>query len=320
MSFKLSLPTFDGRDGPIQAHQYLAAFEACMSANKIPDTDARRIDFALTSFVHNSPAYYWAATDKFENPDNWKSYEAFKLALQTEFCKPLTLTQSLQERKQLVLRDKETPRQFYSRCLFYHRNKDFPLADTVKAEPGYTSQFKDRVKESFLAGLPASLLSRLVTLDLATASCQDILQAASNAALLLTQFQPSAASATASGPTAVDEVDAVGPPPRARRPQRTQPPSSGRRPPPPAPRPGAPATAAQVWARPSLAELRSRTLATCGRCRRLVKHRAAECFVDLNKPPGRARPMRAKVNELDNSTDHTPDTVDSLTDLFDPLN
>lgn len=325
--FRLELPRFSGENGPIDAQVWLDDIESFLNAQNVTD-EKRKVALATTTFAPNSAAFFWYRTDKRMNPANWDTWDAFTAALRAKFCKPLTLAQQSAEQRKMLLQEKELVDAFYARCIYFQQNKDYALSDVIRASNAYKSLFDTAVKDLFLAGLPTSILSKMLAIDLASATPAAILQAATNAQLAQRQFTPQVAEVDAIRAQNNQKGKKKGnkPPGQPQNPPYQGPPqqppqgqyrnNNNRAPPPPNRAP-----------RPSPAELASRPLSFCQRCKRWVKHYTHECFVDLTKPP--RPPRQYHVNNIDQEQQHQQQQgdhqvhhpqVDTLASFFHPLN
>lgn len=301
MSIKLQLPTYDGLRGPVQATQFISAMDSLFKANTITD-DERQAAFALSAFVPNSPAALWLANSQLETPKDFEKWDSVKEQIKLEFCRPMTLAQNQMEKKKLQMVADEPANAFINRVRFYHHTRDFALPEQQKKEQMYKDLFDRKVKETFIDGLPASLLQKLAAVDLNTST---------NAEIVAHALQAQALHLPASTSTAATPVNAVSF--RGRGGRFNQ---RGR---------GAPrgnrgrgfsnrGGGFQRRPGPSAAELAARPLRTCGKCRQRVKHKDHECFVDLLPNGQPVRPFRRPVNSTEDN-----DAATSFP-FHDPLN
>ena len=315
MSIKLNLPTFDGTRGPVQATQFLSSMQSLFAANQVHND--RKAALGASALTPNSPAALWHANAVMDNANAFPNWQAFQTALEAEFCRPMTLAQNQMERKALQLKPDETANNFYQRVKYYHHNKDFTIPAATKQEQAYKDAFDIRVKDTFIEGLPANLLTKLQALDLNTVSCADLvthtLQAQALMSTTASHYISGASLPTATTSATAASIDAINFRGRGRggysrgrgrgrgrgyypqQPQRQQ-----------QRRPG-----------PSQAELNARQAQQCGRCGLRVKHRTAECFVQLG-PDGRpVRPPRRSLNAIDAPSQSPPIGVQQFAE---PLN
>ena len=263
MSIKLSLPTFDGLKGPVQAQQFIDSMATLFQANDI-QANPRRIALASAALTPESPASLWLTNRKLDNGE-FTTWNEFATELQAEFCRPLTVSQNLVAKKQLLLKAGETTNIFFQRVKYYHHNRDFQIPAATKTQQAYRDGLNNRIKETFIEGLPSSLLTKMAAVNFNTVTNDQLIEASLQAqALLPSSTTPSAATAPP-----VDVISQRGrgrgrggfrgrgrgrgfPQRRGDTPQR---------------RPG-----------PSQAELDSRPWNICGTCQKRVKHRSNECF------------------------------------------
>ena len=300
-SIKVEIPKFDGRNGPVQAKFFLAQLEAVRQTQQIPQDKMQAL--VVQSLVYNSPAWIWYITTVADDT-NKLSWDFLKQAFRNEFCKSLTLDQLHKEEAKLVKRGDESISDFFYRVKFFHQSKDFNISSDEKVEEGYRRQLDYRIRDSFLKGLPTSIVSKFMNLDVYTASSTEVLDMAIrvvrtdmtdlshkiNAVSLNSAKQPKDINTLVT--EAVNSAFRSFQSGNNKQPtQRGQSnPNSNRNIPPPA----------DKSMRPSPEELAKRSKQRCGRCRLLSVHRTRECWVPLDaqgKPFPRGR--RRRADEVD---------------------
>lgn len=298
MSIKLSLPVFDGTKGPVQAAQFIDSMTAIFHANDV--NDARQPYLAQAAFTPDSAAAIWLANEKLCDAANFATWTLMQAKIRAEFCRPLTLAQNQLEKKKLVLRQDETASQFYNRVRFYMNTRDFALTPNQRAADGYILQYNTRVKETFVEGLSQTLLNKLAAVDISATTPAELVAAVTQAQSLLLA-NPNQVNAISNNQRGRGRGRGRG---GNQQQQQYQPQQQQYQ---QQPRPGGGGggrgynnNAGARRPGPSSQDLAQRQKAQCGRCMQWVKHRRAECWVEL-KPDGTpVRPVRRNVNAITN--------------------
>lgn len=314
MSIKLSLPSFDGLKGPVQASQFLASMETLFTANDIRAPE-RQIALATAALTPESPASLWLTNYLLDAGAAFTSWKDFSVALAAEFCRPLSVSQNLIAKKGLTLKAGEATNVFFQRVKYYHHNRDYQLPAATKAEQAYKDGLSARIKESFVEGLPSSLLAKMAAVNFNTVTNDELIDASLQAQALL----PPTTAPTAATLSPVSAINFRG---RGRGTFRGRGFFRGRGRGRGAPRGATP----QRRPGPSQAELLARPWNICTACNKRVKHRSNECFQAANFNPSSFSRQVNAVNSAnpDSSSPVTPPLMpqqpNSSIPYADPLN
>ena len=292
----LKLQKFDGRDGPLQALEFLQDAQDILQVLNIPD--ANKVAFILTHFESKSPAHMWSTNTRRLLPDAFKKLTPFLKLFMNEFCQALTLAECNAAKRKLKLKEGETVKAFYQRVQFFLHSKDFHRSDEFRSTEGYQAAFEENLKNIFVEGLPSSVVDQLAFLDINNVAAEDLLQAVLRATRNRHVGQPAQSSTV----NAFQHRPPSRPSFQPSRSQQARPSNNAR-----ARRPYPTLTSEQLAYRrankPSPGVLRGRQKLTCDRCGLMAKHRARECFLPLDasgRPMQTPRPQRAQraINEV----------------------
>jgi hypothetical protein len=298
-TYKLTVPTFDGKGGPLQARNFVARVTAIGGTSEI--TEEHLAQLAAQAFKEDSPAGIWLAnhrTLKTAALDKWKDFQEL---IEKHFARPPTHVQLFEERKKLVHKLSEPVDDFWERCMFYQLTANDSLPAAVKASAQYPAMRDAQIRTLFLEGLAQPVREKLGGLDLNAAATTSAMvrTAARSAQVLMKDFAvdntytaPTASSTSTPTVAAIQEFCATDEGRaffasavnnfRGRGRGRGRGSGSAR------PRNSGPAPAARA-PRPSPQELANRPFTTCGRCHQSVKHYTPECTVQLD---AQGRPLR----------------------------
>lgn len=174
-SLKMDVPKFDGRDGPLQAQQFLLSIQTLIDGNAIPAE--RQKHLAISALAPKSPAWLWYYNQQAKDPAAMDSWANFKKLLTTEFCRPLSLDKMDKLSAALVLQSSEEISHLYQRVLFYLLSLYFDETPATKATDAYKRLFDLQHKQLFLKGLPKRVTSRLSNINISSSSSKEVLDA-----------------------------------------------------------------------------------------------------------------------------------------------
>jgi hypothetical protein len=284
-TYRIDLGSFDGLGGPMAASNFCGDVTSASTAGNVPD--ARMAALVHGALKGNAKA--WLEVQKgllVQGLDLWTTMEPL---FRAEFCTPLTVVELATLEKAMVHKAGEGVSAFYIRCQKYHLDEDIQEPDDVKTNAIYIAQFARRVKLTFMKGLKNEVRQAMVGSNVHTMTGPELLQAAKNAEMLQTRAAGGNGSNAVAKSEAAAAEAALSPEGRAivavienrfrsrggGRGGRGRGFSSqdgrgggGRQP---------KAVAQEV--------LRLREKAKCNRCGMMAKHRANECFVQLDGAP-----------------------------------
>jgi hypothetical protein len=294
-NLRLELGSFDGSGGPIAAKRFLKAADRAMISGEI---DGPRMA-AIVGSLLKGDARIWYDAEEDANTPGLEDWATLRPLMEANFCKPLTIAQLAVLRASLMQQKDEQVSKFFTRCKAFHLAEDAELPAATRAAPIFVNEFQRRHKLSFMTGLRPEIKLHMRGLNPNRVTVDDMLEEALNSEILTTTTtQQGTVAAAAAEPSAEHSIAALtaglseegkktmeavqqlmafqfrgrG---RGRGGGRgygnyTQSFQGGRG------RGG-----------PSLAVLQGREKALCPRCNKMAKHRAPECYVNLEKSAGR---------------------------------
>lgn len=290
-SLRLDVPKFDGRGGPTVARQFITQLKAVKAANEI--TDEKMLSVTISLLAPKSPAWMWYQSADSLHTDHVDTWENFLKNLSLQFQKSWTFEQQYKEEDKLVKESSESSQEFFYRCQFFHINMDCNLPADHKTEAGYKKQLDFRIRNSYLRGLPKTIVSRLTSMDTVTATSEQVFDLVQR--LLVTDFgvrdsvqtvdtdyQDVSAFSHSRGKPSKPQGGGGGGGARggsydpSRDPSRLMP-------------------CNPTLPRPSKEELALRDPMTCGRCKLNARHRTGECIVKMDIQTGKPFPSKRKV-------------------------
>jgi hypothetical protein len=297
-TYKVDIGHFDGQGGTLRAKAFISDVDNALIAGNI--TDVRMA--GLVKAALRGEARTWMDTQVDLRTPGLDAWSTLKPRLKAEFSAPLTMTELATLERQLEHRAGERVASFYTRCQRYHLEEDADIDAATRDEDIYQQQFQRRVKFSFMKGLRSEIRSAMTGMNVQASSAADLLAAAKNAEIMTMKKGTApggapAATQAADKQTADPELAALeanlsedsravlailerrfgrggsrgnrGGGGRGGRGGRGRGGRGGR---------------GGSYNGPPLDVLQQREKQLCNRCNKWVKHRTAECYVDLDAP------------------------------------
>jgi hypothetical protein len=179
-TYKVEIGHYDGQGGSLRARAFIADVDNAIIAGGI--TDARMAGLAKTAL--RGEARTWLETQVQLETAGLGLWSTLKPLLVQEFSAPLTMVELASLEKSLEHKVGERVSAFYVRCQRYHLEEDADLLPAMRGEDIYKEQFARRVKFSFMKGIRSEIRSAMAGLNVQEATAAELLTAAKNAEIL----------------------------------------------------------------------------------------------------------------------------------------
>ena len=173
---KVNIPIqkYDGRMGPIQFKTFLLQLTQFKAANNYDDNVM--LPLAIGYLEPRSPAWMAYSSTVMVDPQAVSTYDQLLDLLRERYHTPLTLDQMHAEEQQMRMKSEESLSEFYSRCEYFHVSKDAFLTQRQRSGDGYRKQLDDRIRDTFVKGVPNHFKLRLGDLDVYNTKSIEILK------------------------------------------------------------------------------------------------------------------------------------------------